>query len=305
MNGVTILLDGPLSGRARVVMNKVLRKVAPYEYFKWATSADEIETEVVVAMSDYDGHCLREAGVDKPGILKARGYRFDPFAGRVVVPTYSPWMVGKGKMNFIPVLIHDILRAMDEVGKPAPTFPYADLTLYPSPTEFREWCDRAQSSSFLAHDIETPFSKKVDEDSDEVDPSYEILRFSLATDQFKAITAPFTDDYANAWRELASTYRGGWVGWNSEHFDDPREASNGVSIDNLRYDAQWLHHFNSPMLPRGLGHVSTYYDRIPCWKHIGAGQDADEAALYSAVDARQTMVNFLGIKRAMEARQLV
>lgn len=283
-------------------MNKVLRKVAPHDCFKWATRAEEVETEVVVAMSDYDGHCLREAGIDKPGILKARGYRFDTAVG-TVIPTYSPWLVGKGKMNLIPVLIHDILRAIDEEGQPKPEFPMADLSLYPTPDDFAAWCKRANEREFISHDIETPFSRKVDDEND-MDPSFEILRFSLADNYFRAITCPFIEPFVSIWREFAAHYEGVSVGWNSHEFDDPREHYNGVFIGGRRHDAQWIWHFMSPMLPRGLGHVSTYYDRVPEWKSIGSSQENENAELYAAMDARQTAVNYAGMKRAMEGRAI-
>lgn len=300
LNGITLVLEGPLSGRATSVLDRILRKIDNRENFEIVAVGDEIpvSTKVVVALTSYDNFTFRELTGSSIPIAKARGYRFE---GETypVIPTFSPWLVGKGKMNLIPVCIWDVQRAIEEIGKPAPEFPLEDLTLQPTPADFEEWCAEARSSSFLVHDIETPMSKFRDDDDIDEDPSYTINRFSLARDDFKAITAPWQEPFITMYQQLAAE-KMDKVGWNSDSFDDPREAFNGVPMSGRRIDVQWLWHFLQPTLPRSLGHVTTYYDRVPAWKSL-SGTDEE---LYSALDARETAKCFVGAKKALEARRI-
>jgi hypothetical protein len=152
----------------------------------------------------------------------------------------------------------------------------------------------------LIHDIETPHSRSIDSDEDdEEDPSYQILRFSLARDDFHAITAPFQEPFITMWKAIMAEPMDK-VGWNSSSFDDPREVANDIPMAGRRIDVQWLAHALNPTLPRGLGHRTTYYARCPMWKHLGG----EDECLYSAMDAWATAHCYAGIRKALEARRV-
>jgi hypothetical protein len=236
-------------------------------------------------------------------ISKARGYRFEGLDGIPVVPTFHSSYLGRGKMNLIPIVIWDLLRALDERDKPAPAWPVGDLTLYPDPAAFNEWLHRASNSSFLVHDIETAYSREHDEDDEEQDPSYEITRFSLANDRLQAITAPWQEPFITMLKSWLGVTTLPLVGWNSHEFDNPRERAAGWPIDGHRLvDARWLWHYLQPSYPQSLGAVTTFYDRVPEWKSLGS--DGDDPELYSAMDARETAVCYLGIMKALGSRRL-
>lgn len=233
-------------------------------------------------------------------IEKARGYRFETNEGPVIA-TYDPVMVGKGKMNLMPLVVWDVMRAMEQVGKPAPEYPCSELVLYPTVDEFRQWCTESKDTSWLVHDIETPFSRKAAED-EEVDPSFEILRFSLARDDFNSITCPHTPPYVEVLKEFLAGTDCDRIGFNSREFDDPREKYNGWPMRGRRIDLRWLHHFLQPHLPQSLACCGSLYldPLIPEWKSIAD----EEEQLYSALDAWATAKVFVGVKRALEKRRL-
>lgn len=235
-------------------------------------------------------------------ISKARGYRFETEEGPVVA-TFHPSFLGRGKMNLIPVVIWDIQTALKERDLPPVQYPLDDLTLYPTPHDFENWLRESIASSWLSHDIETPKSRiSEDEDGDVEDESFQITRFSLARDDFKAITAPYQEPFITMLKEFLARYGGDRIGWNSDAFDDPREAANGWPMGGRRVDAQWLWNHLQKTLPRGLGFVSTFYDRTPEWKSLGS--DGSDAELYSAMDARQCGKIYVGVKRALMGKRV-
>lgn len=323
-----ILRGEPFVGRAGTVLSKILRKVdlrenfaiwntiqcrGPNDALDWEGAsgaithcgvhrrnyADQFRRSVTVALGSVPFHTY--VGRSIP-ISKARGYRFETEEGPVVA-TYHPSFLGRGKMNLIPVVIWDLNFALAERGRPPVEWPMADLTLYPSPDDFREWCRDAEATDWLAHDIETPKSKLTeDENGDIEDESFQLLRFSLARSDFKAITAPWQEPFITILFEFLAGLGCPRIGWNSDAFDDPREAANGWPMTGRRIDAQWLWNHLQKTLPRGLGFVSPFYDRTPEWKSLGS--DGSDPELYSAMDARQCGKIYVGVKKALEAKRL-
>lgn len=299
-------MEPVFGGRAGSVLSRVIAKVGTREDFHFVTMPDEIDGHgVIIALGDDSLRTL--TGVTIP-IAMARGYRFESDFGPVI-PTFHPSYLGRGKMNLIPIMIWDFLRAQKEIGLDPVEFPMSDLELWPEPSEFQRWGTRAlRESRFLVHDIETAYGSRLDDedemDLEQRDASFRILRFSLADDQCRAITAPFQEPFISMWKVLMGDPVLDKIGWNSNDFDDPREAANGIETRGQRIDAQWLWNFLQKTLPRGLGLVSTFYDRVPEWKSFGSSQLSKQAELYSAMDARQTAKNYLGIRKALEARTL-
>lgn len=317
----------PFVGRAGTVLSRILKKVGPREEFviynalqcrppndnfSFEEEAEAINfclhqyvksyhqsysTSVRVSLGAVPFKAL--TGSDVP-ITKARGYRFETEEGPVIA-TYHPSFLGRGKMNLIPVVIWDLTTALRERSLPPLSYPLSDLTLFPSPDEFREWARLAQGwSSFIALDLETEDSRGDEEDLES--ESLVITRASLARDDFKAITFPWQEPFVGILVELLGS-KIPVVTWNGHEFDLPRLYENGITVHGYHMDAMWLWHHLSPTLPRGLGFVSTFYDRVPEWKSIGSAGGWDDE-LYSCMDARQTAKNFVGIKKALEGRRV-
>lgn len=119
----------------------------------------------------------------------------------------------------------------------------------------------------LSYDIETPRSSHLDEeDREEEDPSYEIIRASMCYETARAISFPWCHPYADIARRLLAA-RGPKRVWNSP-FDNPRLRANACEIGGRNYDVmeQWSHLQRT--LPRGLGFVAPFYGwTLDPWKH--------------------------------------
>lgn len=294
MPPVEIIGANAENGRIRQILGRVFNRVDRSQFTLEQTEAPGRVRLATTAKA------FKELVSSSCPFEKARGYRFDGCNGPVVV-THDLFQVGRGKMHLLPVLIWDFKTALDEQARGPREWPWADLTLQPDPAEFEEWCRQSRHSSFIVHDIETPRSRKISEDSDEEDPSYQILRFSLARDDFKAISAPYQEPFVSMVKEIMGEPMPK-VGWNSAQFDDLREKENGWPMKGKRIDAQWLWHFLQSTLPRSLGAVTAYYDLVPEWKSIGSAGEEEE--LYSCMDSRETAKCFVGIKKALEARTI-
>ncbi len=295
-NGIRILPENYQTGRASRVFYRACSKVDNPAHFATPDSGDY---KVMVV---WDQTELSRLGIYVP-LRKARGYRFETAEGPVV-PTFNFDEVVAGHMNLVPLVIWDLLTARAEINLPAREFPMADLELYPGPNQFEQFCKRARESEFICWDLETPFSKKVDEEEGEEDPSFTILRASMALDDFKATTFPWQEPFIGLFKQVMEETENDKITWNGEEFDLPRLWHNGLSPRGRLVDAIWLWHFLQPTLPRGLGCVSTLYDRVPEWKSISSSQEAEQAELYAAMDSRQTAKNYVGVREQLRKRRI-
>ncbi len=307
-NQVALVSAAPLSRRAMTALGKALRKVGPPEQFL-SLNLDDVgdftpyiqsyNIKVVVALGAEVFHRLTISTIP---IEKARGYRYESDYGCAVMPTYSPEIVSRGKMNLVPVLIWDLRRALAEVSLGPVEFPMDELVLQPGPGDFKLFCAEAMLSPFIAVDLETIDSGDDDEDSEAV--SFTIVRASAAIQcegKPLAVTWPWQQPFTEMFEKLMAEHRGAKVFWNGQGFDLPRLREVGIVPAGELVDAMWLAHFLVSTLPRSLGHRSTYYTRIPEWKSIGAFKGTDDE-LYSACDAWATAKCYLGICAALAAR---
>ncbi len=296
-NGIRILPEGYLGGRASRVFYRACSKVDNPAHFATPDSGDYKVTVV------WDQTELNRLGIYVP-LRKARGYRFETAEGPVV-PTFNFDEVAAGHMNLVPLVIWDLLTARAEINLPARQFPLSDLELYPGPEQFFEFCRRARESEFICWDLETPFSKKVDEEEGEENPSFTLLRASLGLADFTATTFAWQEPYISLFAKLMQESKNDKIGWNNIEYDLPRLQHNGITPTGRQVDAQWLWHFLQPTLPRGLGSTTTLYDRaIPEWKSIGSSQSSENAELYAAMDARETAKCYVGIREQLRKRRI-
>lgn len=304
---ITVVVEQTPKGRARTILDWVLRSVE----HRLVVFSDDLppHNDAILAMQGYP--LYGNGAVEQPfqrltgsmvPIGKARGYRFESFYGPVI-PTFSAELISAGKMNLMPVLMWDIDRALNERGRGAPIYPMGQLTLFPTPSDFEQWCRDAATSEFIVHDIETPFSRRADEDEDEQDPSFTINRFSLGRQDGHAITASYQEPFISVLKDFLGRSGADRVGFNSDEFDDPREAANGWPMGGKRVDVRWLWHSLQPTLPSSLAFVSTLYTRVTEWKSIGSTAGTDDE-LYSAMDAWATVQDYLGVVKALKGRKL-
>ncbi len=221
-----------------------------------------------------------------------RGYIVETEWGPVI-PTYHPSFLLQGNFSLCEVWQFDMLRALHVArnGVKRMEVTYAER---PSPLEAMRWLDdfRAASPTMLSFDIETPYSRDVDESEaldksdlliEEDDPSYTIVRISFSWKAGTAITLPWCPPYI----EVAKAFLqvdGPKAVWN-EAYDVPRLIANGAPIRGPIYDFMHAFHMIKPHIPYRLKYVATFYTDLPQWAH----ESADRQEWYSCVDADATI----------------
>jgi DNA polymerase I-like protein with 3'-5' exonuclease and polymerase domains len=200
----------------------------------------------------------------------------------------------RGNHKWQTILRADIAKAV-QIARDG--YSYEDLgglVLDPSPAEFGRWVNdylealSGDVSTKLAFDIETPGKRGRDEDDlDESDPSYTILRCSFAYGPLPGHTAsiPWEPAYlAAVHRALGSN--GCKLVWNGS-YDVPRIEAAGIQINGEIRDSQVAWHVSNSDLRKKLGIVATLCpstQRIPMWKHLSQ----QEPAYYNAIDSLVT-----------------
>jgi uracil-DNA glycosylase family 4 len=253
------------------------------------------DSKSIVALGDLPFELL--AG--ETGVEDKRGYQFHSIEyGCPVIPSIHPSFINfKRATNLIPAVLYDLkiapMRDRGECRMSGIEDPPLDW--------FEDYCEDAkENASWLVVDIETPYSstKGNEEDLDD-DPSSQIIRASIAFDTERAVSFPWTPLYVDI---LDPLLRGGMdkVFWNA-NFDVPRLEYNGMVLGGRIVDAMWLWHFLQPDLPRGLGHVATYYTDLPEWK----SKSSSAPAYYSCCDAYATANVYVGVMRHLKERGML
>jgi uracil-DNA glycosylase family 4 len=229
------------------------------------------------------------------GVESKRGYEYWSLEYECpVIPSIHPSFIEyKKATSLISAVLYDLKIAPQRVPRgPSKMKAIED----PSPEWFREFCRRGMNAEWVVIDIETPHSSSKSEEDLDDDPSSQILRISLAVDSETAVSIPYAPLYIDA---LANLLAAGMdkIFWNA-NFDVPRIEYNGLEIGGRIVDAMWLWHFLQPDLPRGLGHVATYYTDLPEWK----SKSSSAPAWYSCCDAYATSNIYLGVRRDLESR---
>lgn len=269
----------------------------------WRETLREAPPKAIVALGNT---AFRQATGLPNGITEARGYIHRGLSGIPVIATYHPAFLARGNQRLSRVFSHDIKQAVDVAAGGVPAY-QPDYCLDPTPVQAGYWVERyeaalrADPTTILAYDIETPFSVKSDEAQLDLadDPTYTIHRISFAFEANTAMTIPWRADYMGLIRRLLEV-EAIRVNWNGR-YDDPRIAFNGVEIRGPRWDMMLGWHVLNSDLEKGLGFVTPFYaPQIPMWKHLSGSQPS----FYSAVDADATWQNARGIIRDLKAHRL-
>jgi uracil-DNA glycosylase family 4 len=231
-------------------------------------------------------------------------------------PLYDCWVVAaphpafllRGQHQYVPVLQFAAQRAV-EVAREGFTYADPPLLLDPPPTAFAAWVrgyfdtlDAAPSSTYLSTDIETPMKAKKDEEklAREDDEDYIILRCSFAyntpSGELIACSVPWTAEYTWLIEQMLADRRTTLIFWN-ENYDLPR-IRNQMQVAAANVDAMLAWHVLNSALDKRLGFVTPYYwKNARMWKHLSQA----EPARYNALDALAALINFLGIRRDLQA----
>lgn len=231
------------------------------------------------------------------GIQARQAYIHDSVWGIPAVPTFHPSFIMQGNHKFFGAAAYAFKRA-EEIAQGKHPHKLNVNYLIDRPVEDIQGYLGIFGSPErpLAVDIETPTSATVgdEEEAEESDPSYTIVRVSISAAPQTAVTFPWSEPYISWFREELPRYKQ-LVMWN-EGFDNPRLVANGVNIQGEVIDAMWMWHFLQSDLPKALGFVAPFFSDLPAWKHLASS----DLPFYSAVDSDATMRCYVGIRQALE-----
>jgi uracil-DNA glycosylase family 4 len=220
------------------------------------------------------------------GIMECRGYVFWSEEFKCwVVPTLHPSFLMRGNHKWAPIVRSDVAKAVRIAQE---GYSYEDLPMLedPMPYRFMDWVAGALASGApIAFDIETPMKKGRDEDDlDESDPSYIVLRCSFAygTEPSHVCSIPWDPAYMPGVSQLFQSPQTKLV-WNAP-YDVPRVRHAGHVINGEIRDSQIAWHVLNSDLRKKLGMVATLcpsMHRVPMWKHLSSTRPA----YYNALDS--------------------
>ncbi len=222
---------------------------------------------------------------------------------RWIVPSLDLEQVRKKGLVEVPTVVFDIARALRVKQDGKFEREPIDYIEYPTEERMLAYVEEYEvalaldpENTWLSVDIETPYSADIDEEErEDEDSSYTIIRASMAFAEGKAISFPWTGRYIEyAKRALASP--GTKITWNGNKFDKPRLAANGCVINHGTWiDAMDAWHFLYSDLPRGLGYVAPFFTTLEPWKHLSGSREE----FYSAQDAWAALGIAKGVKREL------
>lgn len=209
----------------------------------------------------------------KCGISLLRGFVYDTRWGIPVIPSLHPAFIARGQGKFLPVLIRDLLYAVEiaKNGKPADQKNYIE---HPSLADVRAWIGhvRAHPELPISYDIETDYSLKEPDESDVENKGRNIVQIQFSTKPGEAIVLPWLGEFIELAREVLALPNEKW-GWNCWVFDDVILGEHGVKIAGISTDVMWAWHHLQPDLPRGLQFVTSFYGpEMSAWKHLSEAQ---------------------------------
>lgn len=245
------------------------------------------------------------SGEEKETLSMMRGYPLQvKLLGRNVwvVPSFHPAYIARGKRSLIPVLIHDIRRALDVARKGWRIEKKDKYILYPSIGDAKEFLQRviAQPEAWLSFDLENPEMfddaedwKEEDQEAEGVAPEekhWEELKqdmekarekaflggkkyASIKTIQFSleggtGICLPWVGDYLN-FAKMVLRQPNPKVGQNCFRYDVPILRENGIEVNGHIHDLMWMMHHLWPDL-EGCYHlqgICSFHGADEPWKH--------------------------------------
>jgi DNA polymerase len=246
--------------RADVAITNVLRCRPPKDWLEgspWQSSSiyhcslnyldltiKSIKPKVILALGGTAFRALVDAPKGKYGTLDyVRGYVHNGAGvatGCLVIPTYHPAYLRRGKAELIPLLRRDLKRAyLLAMGKLIEGKHYildplhSGLKYQTSPTidEAESYLRSINPNLLMAYDIETPRSTRSDEEDRTSFTDRDIKLFQCTQYRGQGIALPFREEYIEVIKQILSKAPRK-VGHNNWSFDDPVLAANGIKVLN-------------------------------------------------------------------------
>lgn len=226
--------------------------------------------------------------------------------GAWVLAADHPAYLMRGNNHLLPVLQFVFKRAL-EIAEKGLTLVSPEYLLDPRPETFASWVAAYRQhlalnpETVLSYDIETPYKVGKDEEkvAREDNDDYTILRVGFAYQPNRAVSIPWNAAFKPYLEELFAT-EGQKVGWNNANYDSKR-VRHQMPMRGDEIDAMLAWHVLNSALPKGLGFVTPFYaQNVSMWKHLSD----KEPAFYNAKDADMALINYLGIKKDLDATDL-
>lgn len=245
---------------------------------------ERFKPKCILALGNVALKALTAYGGEKSTISHVRGYVLRSNYDTWLISTFHPSYIVQGGSDDSGVWIHDASRALTIARDGFDRSP-TNYLCAPSLREWNEWVRQYDASHHhLAWDIETPESGKLDEEErEDEDISYNIIRASFCYEQGRAASVPWQYPYLDGIKHLLAS-KGIKLTWNGRLFDVPRVKANGCSVGGREHDLMWCWHYLQPSLRRALSFVAPFYCDVEPWKQL----NDSEPEYYSAKDADVT-----------------
>lgn len=299
-------------GRADVAITNIIRCRPPRDFLDGAfyqysatqqcltnylsEVINELKPRVILALGGIAFRALTTPIRGKSGTLDyIRGYAL-PGAGVAegipVLPTYHPAFLRRGASHLTPLLQRDLRRAfLIATGKLIAGQHYildplqhggAYQTL-PSVDEAWRWFNEIDPNRSIYADIETPRSRREDEDDRNSFADRDINLVQFTQRRGEGIALPWRDDFIEVARRIFATDCRK-VGHNWMGFDLPVLAANDVVVNGEQDDTMLQFHHYHPDLPQNLQAVAQFCGFPFAWKHLADS----EPELYGCLDVDAT-----------------
>lgn len=211
-------------------------------------------------------------------------------AGIPVISTYHPAFLRRGASHLTPLLQRDLKRAfLVATGKlklnehyflTAPPMRYQTT---PTVTEAWAWFNSIDPERAIYADIETPRSRREDEDERNSFADRDILLVQFSQRRGEGIALPFRDDYIGVAKAILETPNRK-VGHNWWGFDLPVLQANHIAVNGIQDDTMIMWRAFQADLPANLQAVAGYCGFPFAWKHLAE----TEPEFYGCADVDAT-----------------
>ncbi len=298
-------------GRADVAITNLLRCRPPKDWFEgpWQYGATQhcvthylteaiaaLKPRAILALGGHSFRVLTQAIKGRQGTLDyIRGYAMagaGAAAGVPVIGTYHPAFLRRGASHLTPLLQRDLRRAFliatgrlreGEHFQLDPLLSKGRYQTAPTIGEAWEWFNSIDKERSIYCDIETPRSRREDEEDRNSFADRDINLVQFTQRRSEGIALPFRDDYVEVVKAILETGNRK-VGHNWFGFDLPVLAANQIKVNGEQDDTMLQFHHYHPDLPMNLQAVAQFCGFPFAWKHLSES----EPELYGCLDVDAT-----------------
>lgn len=256
----------------------------------------ELQPRVILAMGEIAFKACVATIKGRQGTLDyIRGYAM-PGAGVAtgipVIGTYHPSTIRRGAAELTPLLQRDLRRAfLIATGKLVegvnfildPIAHKGNYQTAPTITEAWEWYRAIDPTRSIYSDLETPRSKREDEDDRNSFADRDINLVQFTQHRGRGIALPYRDEFKDVVHAILATPNRK-VGHNWFGFDLPVLAANSITVNGEQDDTMLQFHHYHADLPQNLQAVAQFCGFPMAWKHLSDS----EQELYGCIDVDAT-----------------